>query len=76
METYTWLRTFADSCHLLFMFLFFIGVVIFIFRPGAKKVHDETSNMIFRNDDKPAPPEDGRSKADQRKTRPEPKEAR
>ena len=54
METYTALRTFADSWHLLFMFLFFIGVVVFIFRPGSKKVHEETSNMIFRNDDRPA----------------------
>jgi cytochrome c oxidase cbb3-type subunit IV len=53
METYTWLRAFADSWHLLFMFLFFIGVFIYILRPGANKVHDETANMIFRNDDKP-----------------------
>ena len=57
METYTALRAFADSWHLLFMFLFFIGVVLFVFRPGSRKVHDETSNMIFRNDDRPAPPE-------------------
>jgi cytochrome c oxidase cbb3-type subunit IV len=55
METYTWLRAFADSWHLLFMFLFFIGVVIFVFRPGSRKTHDETSSMIFRNEDKPAP---------------------
>jgi len=54
METYTMLRTFADSWHLLFMFLFFIGMVLFVFRPGSRKVHDETSNMIFRNDDRPA----------------------
>ncbi len=53
METYTWLRAFADSWHLLFMFLFFIGVFIFILRPGANKVHDETANSIFRNDDRP-----------------------
>jgi cytochrome c oxidase cbb3-type subunit IV len=54
METYTWLRAFADSWHLLFMFLFFIGVVLYVFRPGSRKVHDETSSMIFRNEDKPA----------------------
>ena len=54
METYTWLRAFADSWHLLFMFVFFIAVVIFAFRPGSRKVHDETSNMIFRNDERPA----------------------
>ena len=62
METYTWLRTFADSWHLLFMFLFFIGMVFFVFRPGSSKVHDETSNMIFRNDDRPAPPEEPEGK--------------
>ncbi|TVP74093.1 MAG: cbb3-type cytochrome c oxidase subunit 3 [Rhodobacteraceae bacterium] len=54
METYTWLRAFADSWHLLFMFCFFIGVFLYILRPGANKVHDDTANMIFRNDDKPA----------------------
>lgn len=54
METYTLLRTFADSWHLLFMTLFFIGVVLWAFRPGSRKVHDETASMIFRNDDRPA----------------------
>jgi cytochrome c oxidase cbb3-type subunit IV len=58
METYTWLRTFADSWHLLFMTLFFLGVIFWAFRPGSRKVHDETSNMIFRNEDKPAPTSD------------------
>lgn len=53
METYTALRTFADSWHLLFMFLFFIAMVVYLFRPSGKKVHEETKNMIFRNDDKP-----------------------
>ena len=57
METYTALRAFADSWHLLFMFLFFIGMVLFLFRPGSSKVHDESANMIFRNDDRPAPEE-------------------
>jgi cytochrome c oxidase cbb3-type subunit IV len=58
METYTWLRTFADSWHLLFMTLFFLGVILWAFRPGSRKVHDETATMIFRNDDKPAAAED------------------
>ncbi len=55
METYTMLRSFADSWHLLFMFVFFIGMVLFLFRPGSTKVHDESARMIFRNDDRPAP---------------------
>ncbi|MFN3936594.1 MAG: cbb3-type cytochrome oxidase subunit 3 [Gemmobacter sp.] len=53
METYTWLRTFADSWHLLFMTLFFIGVVIWAFRPGSRGTHDEIAQSIFRNDDRP-----------------------
>ncbi len=55
METYTALRSFADSWFLLFMFLFFIGVVLFVFRRGSRKVQDDTANMIFRNEDRPAP---------------------
>lgn len=54
METYTLLRTFADSWHLLFMTVFFLAVVVWAFRPGSSKVHEETSSMIFRNDDRPA----------------------
>lgn len=72
METYTFLRAFADSWHLLFMFCFFIGVFIYILRPGASKKHDETANMIFRNDDAPA----GGTNAPRRDTHQERKEAR
>lgn len=54
METYTLLREFADSWYLLFMTFFFVGIVIWAFRPGSKKVHAETASMIFRNDDHPA----------------------
>jgi len=53
METYTLLRAFADSWHLLFMTVFFIGVVLWAFRPGSRRIHDETSASIFRNDDRP-----------------------
>jgi len=54
MEIYTLLRSFADSWHLLFMFVFFLGMVVWIFRPSAKRTHVETANSIFRNDDAPA----------------------
>ncbi len=72
METYTFLRAFADSWHLLFMFCFFIGVFLFILRPGANKVHEDTANMIFRNDDKPGGGNTGPSTASHK----DPKEAR
>ncbi|MDP2086876.1 MAG: cbb3-type cytochrome c oxidase subunit 3 [Gemmobacter sp.] len=55
MGTYDLLRHFADSWHLLFMTLFFVGVVVWALRPGSNRVHREAANSIFRNDDRPAP---------------------
>lgn len=55
METYSFLREFADSWMLLGLFAFFIGVVIFVFRPGASKVYENPANIPFRHEDKPAP---------------------
>jgi len=55
METYSLLRQFADSWMLLALFAFFIGVVIFVFRPGATKVYENPANIPFRHEDKPAP---------------------
>ena len=54
METYTLLRGFADSWFLLFMTLFFVGIVIWAFRPGRRKAQSEAATSIFRNDDRPA----------------------
>ena len=53
METYTLLRSFADSWGLLAMTLFFIGVVIFTFRPGSRRTHADIADIPLRNDDKP-----------------------
>ncbi|WP_424978698.1 cbb3-type cytochrome oxidase subunit 3 [Leisingera sp. S232] len=55
MELYTLLRQFADSWMLLFLFTFFIGVVIWAFRPGSTKVYTDTADIPFRHDDAPAP---------------------
>jgi cytochrome c oxidase cbb3-type subunit 4 len=55
METYSFLRHLADSWFLLAMFIFFIGVVIFAFRPGSTKVYDDVADIPFRHEDKPAP---------------------
>lgn len=54
MEEYTLLRQFADSWMLLALFAFFIGVVIWVFRPGAGKTYGDTANIPFRHQDKPA----------------------
>jgi cytochrome c oxidase cbb3-type subunit 4 len=55
METYSLLREFADSWMLLFLFAFFIGVVIWVFRPGSTKTYEDPSGIPFRHEDKPAP---------------------
>ena len=51
MDTYSLLREFADSWALLAMFLFFLGVVLFTFRPGSKAVHEDAANIPLRHDD-------------------------
>ena len=53
METYSLLRQFADSWMLLFLTLFFVGVVFWAFRPGSRSVHDDTARLPFRNEDAP-----------------------
>lgn len=55
MDTYSLLREFADSWALLALFVIFMGVVLWAFRPGARAVHDDIAASVFRNEDKPAP---------------------
>ena len=50
METYTFLRELADSWVLLAMFLFFIGVCLWVFRPSARAADAEAAGIPFRND--------------------------
>lgn len=55
METYTFLRQMADSWFLLAMFGFFLGAILFLWRPGSRKVHDDAAGIVFRHEDRPAP---------------------
>lgn len=55
MELYTLLREIADSWALLVLTLIFVGVAVWVFRPGAKAIHDEAANVIFKHDKKPGP---------------------
>lgn len=48
---YTALRELADSWFMLMMFLFFIGVIIFAFRPGTKESYDRLRNLPLQDDD-------------------------
>ncbi len=59
MSTYETMRHFADSWALLVLFLFFLGLIVWVYRPGARKLHDEIANSIFQNEDKPKGDSDG-----------------
>ncbi len=57
-DTYSFLRTLADSWVMLGIFAFFIGTVIWAFRPGSTEAYADTVNIPFRHEDKPAGEED------------------
>jgi cytochrome c oxidase cbb3-type subunit 4 len=50
METYTAMREFADSWALAAMTVFFLGVVIFTFRPGSRKNSEEAAQIPLKDD--------------------------
>ncbi len=54
MDTYSLFRMIADSWVMLAIFAFFIGTVIWAFRPGSTKAYADTVNIPFRHEDKPA----------------------
>ena len=55
METYTILREIADSWFMLGTFGFFVGAILWSFRPGSRKVHEDTARIPFRYEHAPAP---------------------
>jgi cytochrome c oxidase cbb3-type subunit 4 len=55
MDTYSITRQIADSWGLLAMFVLFAAIVVFAFRPGSRKIHNDISQIPFRHEDKPAP---------------------
>jgi cytochrome c oxidase cbb3-type subunit IV len=52
MMDYNTLRHFADSWGLLGLFVFFVGMVIFVMRPGSRKQYDDAANIPFKEDSK------------------------
>ncbi|KAA2312914.1 cbb3-type cytochrome c oxidase subunit 3 [Pseudooceanicola sediminis] len=54
MDTYSLMREFADSWMLLWLFVFFVCVFVWVFRPGSRRVYRDTASIPFRNDDRPA----------------------
>lgn len=62
MHVYSIMREFADSWALLGLVLVFLCIIAWAYRPGSRKVHDDTADIPFRNEDKPlpaAPPSEG-----------------
>jgi cytochrome c oxidase cbb3-type subunit IV len=47
---YEEMRHFADSWALLALFVYFIGVVIFAFRPGSRKHAENAASIPFKED--------------------------
>ncbi|MFV0384266.1 cbb3-type cytochrome c oxidase subunit 3 [Paracoccus sp. (in: a-proteobacteria)] len=54
MEHYSLLRQFADSWMLLLLTGFFVGVVLWAFRPGSRQEQQEAAESIFRHETRPA----------------------
>ena len=54
MDTYSILRELADSWILIGLFGFFVGAVLWAFRPGGTRGYHDTADIPFRNEDKPA----------------------
>lgn len=50
MDTYSFLRQLADSWVLLALTLFFLGTIVWAFRPGSRQTHADIANIPFRND--------------------------
>ncbi len=47
---YETFRIFSDSWGLVYMVAVFVGVALFIFRPGTKKHHEEAANIPLKRD--------------------------
>ncbi|MGH1426057.1 MAG: cbb3-type cytochrome c oxidase subunit 3 [Pseudooceanicola sp.] len=53
MDLYSLLREFADSWMLLTLFIFFVGMIFWVFRPGSKKSHSDSASIPFRHEEAP-----------------------
>ena len=49
-DTYSFLRQLADSWVLLALVIFYLGAIVWAFRPGSRKTHEDIANIPLRND--------------------------
>lgn len=52
-STYEAMRHFADSWGMLLIFLFFLGVILWVLRPGSSAEYREVAHYPFEHDDAP-----------------------
>lgn len=50
---YETLRHFADSWGLLVLFLIFLGIIVFVWRPGARQHYEDAADVPFRHEKGP-----------------------
>ena len=48
---YNIFRELADSWGLLYLFILFVGIIAFTFRPGSKKIADRVAQIPLKEDD-------------------------
>ena len=72
----TLLEQIWENKTLVWLFTAFVVAVLFTFRPGSRKVHRDTSEIPFRHEDRPAPPEGDEKPASERNSQGDAKEAR
>lgn len=53
MDTYSFLRELADSWVMLALFSVFVFVVLWAYRPGSRRIHDDAANVPFRHENAP-----------------------
>ncbi|MGI9402625.1 MAG: cbb3-type cytochrome oxidase subunit 3 [Rhizobiaceae bacterium] len=47
---YNTFRQFADSWGLLYLFIVFLGVIIYVFRPGSKEIAEKIAKIPLEED--------------------------
>lgn len=47
---YSFIRELADSWGLLYLFVMFVCVIFFTFRPGSKKIAEDIAKIPFKED--------------------------
>ena len=50
MDTSTFLQDLAENWLVVGMMTFYLGAILWTIRPGSRKVHEDISQIPFRND--------------------------